>query len=80
MSEKTVALSGLQRKMRAVRKDIESRDLHITLLQKKITSHEEKLGLYYQRETEEASAVDKVVERQRCHLHLGMDASLRVCL
>ena len=57
-----MALSSLQRKMKSTRKDVESRDLHITLLQKKIAAHEEKLAYYYKRESEEASAVDKVMK------------------
>jgi uncharacterized protein (DUF3084 family) len=66
LAEKTSALSSLQRKMKATKKDVESRDLHITLLQKKIGAQEEKLAYYFKRESEEASAVDKVMEVGLC--------------
>lgn len=65
MAEKTSALSSLQRKMKATKKDVESRDLHITLLQKKIGAQEEKLAYYFKRESEEASAVDKCKKLQK---------------
>ena len=51
---------GLQRKVKAMKKELESRELQLSLLHRKLMSQDEKLARSYEREKEEERAIDRV--------------------
>lgn len=51
---------SLQRKLKACRQQLEGKELHLGLLQKKVASLEERLLTFSHRETDWEAAVNKV--------------------
>eukprot|EP00118_Oscarella_pearsei_P008494 m.44102 g.44102 ORF g.44102 m.44102 type:complete len:879 (+) comp33493_c1_seq6:40-2676(+) len=63
--EKSSLVYGLQRKVKSMKKELESKELQINLLQRKMTSQDEKIALFYEREKEEDRAIDRAKKMQK---------------
>ena len=62
LAEKQTAVYTLQRKLKSCRQSLESKELHLGLVQKKVSMLEERLLSYAQKEEEWKTMMDKVVE------------------
>ena len=56
---------SLQRKLKNTKQQLESKELHVNLLQRKVTALEERVTMATERETEMQSTMNKVRERER---------------
>lgn len=60
LAEKTSAVYSLQRKLKAARQALESKELHLGLLERKVTTLEERIVSYNEGETHRESTSQKV--------------------
>lgn len=60
LTEKQTAIYTLQRRLKSCRQSLDSKELHLGLVQKKITILEEQLLNYAQKEKEWTASIDKV--------------------
>ena len=61
LADKQTAVYTLQRKLKSCRQSLESKELHLGLVQKKVTMLEERLLSYAQKEEEWKTMMDKVL-------------------
>ena len=66
LSEKQTAVYSLQRKLKSSKQALESKELHLGLVQKKVVALEDRLQSYSQREAEWENTTNKArkIERQ----------------
>lgn len=60
LAERQSTMYSLQRKLKSCRQALESKELHLGLVQKKVVSLEDRLQTYSHRETDWEDAVNKV--------------------
>lgn len=60
LAEKQTAVYTLQRKLKSCRQSLDSKELHLGLVQKKVTVLEEKLLSCAQKEKDWGASIDKV--------------------
>ncbi|XP_065919091.1 coiled-coil domain-containing protein 170-like [Dysidea avara] len=60
LAEKSSAVYSLQRKLKAARQALESKELHLGLLERKVTALDERIIAYNKEETHRESSVQKV--------------------
>ncbi|XP_064403758.1 coiled-coil domain-containing protein 170-like isoform X2 [Halichondria panicea] len=71
LAEKQTAVYTLQRKLKSCRQSLDSKELHLGLVQKKVTVMEERLLSYTQKEKEWGASIDKgrKMEKKMERLH-----------
>lgn len=65
LAEKSSAVYSLQRKLKAARQALESKELHLGLLERKVTVLDERIIAYNKEETHRESSVQKVSSRSQ---------------
>ena len=63
---KQTAVYSLQRKLKACRQTLESRELHLSLLQKKVEALQQKIKTSSHKESEMEAAISKVMVDSLC--------------